>query len=56
LDGAVSQAIAAAEKTRELDAKAGRSAYVESESLKKKSVPDPGAWGVKLILESIIGR
>jgi dihydroxyacetone kinase len=53
LDGAVQAAITATEKTRELDAKAGRSAYVESENLKKEKVPDPGAWGVKVILKGL---
>jgi len=50
---AVSAAAAAAERTRDVEAKAGRSAYVESESLKKEKVADPGAWGVKLILEAL---
>jgi len=52
---AVDAATAAAEQTKDVDAKAGRSAYVESESLKGK-VPDPGAWGVKLILEALIQK
>jgi dihydroxyacetone kinase len=50
---AVQQAGEAAEKTRELQAKAGRAAYVEEERLKEDSVPDPGAWGVKVILEAL---
>lgn len=50
---ATSAAATAAEQTRNVEAKAGRSAYVESESLKGK-VPDPGAWGVKLILETLV--
>ena len=50
---ATSAAATAAEQTRNVEAKAGRSAYVESESLKGK-VPDPGAWGVKLILEALV--
>lgn len=50
---AVKAAAAAAENTRNLDAKAGRSAYVESDLLKKEKVADPGAWGVKVILENI---
>ena len=54
LNEAVRAAAAAAEETRNIEAKAGRSAYVESESLKKEKVPDPGAWGVKLILEALI--
>ncbi|KAF8159508.1 dihydroxyacetone kinase [Crassisporium funariophilum] len=43
----------AAEATKDLDAKAGRSAYVEGDRLKKEQVPDPGAWGVKTILEHL---
>ncbi|KAI8974531.1 dihydroxyacetone kinase [Trametes punicea] len=45
----------AAVKTRDLEAKAGRSAYVEGDRLKQERVPDPGAWGVKVILESLVG-
>ena len=52
---AVGAAAAAAEQTKDVEAKAGRSAYVESESLKGKVV-DPGAWGVKLILEALIQK
>jgi len=52
---AVRAAAAAAENTRNLDATAGRSAYVERERLKNERIPDPGAWGVKLILESLAG-
>ena len=51
LAGAVGAAATAAEQTKDVEAKAGRSAYLESESLK---VADPGAWGVKLILEALI--
>ncbi|EJD07701.1 dihydroxyacetone kinase [Fomitiporia mediterranea MF3/22] len=50
---AVKEAADAAEATKDLEAKAGRSAYVGSEFLKKEKVADPGAWGVKTILESI---
>ena len=53
LDEAVGVAVIVAEQTKDLEAKAGRSAYVESESLTGK-VPDPGAWGVKLILEALV--
>ncbi|KAH8108337.1 dihydroxyacetone kinase [Phellopilus nigrolimitatus] len=52
--GAVKAAADAAEATKSLDAKAGRSAYVESELLKKENVPDPGAWGIKVILENLL--
>lgn len=51
--GAVKAAAEAAEATKELEAKAGRSAYVESDLLKKEKVADPGAWGVKTILENL---
>ena len=44
----------AALKTRDLEAKAGRSAYVEGNRLKEERVPDPGAWGVKVLLESLL--
>ncbi|KAN0088501.1 Dak1 domain containing protein [Tylopilus felleus] len=52
-EGAVKTAQDAAESTRDIEAKAGRSAYVEGEWLKEKKVPDPGAWGVKVIVEAI---
>lgn len=55
LKGAVEQAAAAALKTRDLEAKAGRSAYVEGDILRNERVPDPGAWGVKAILEGFVG-
>lgn len=51
---AVEAASKAAEATKKLEAKAGRSAYVESGFLQKEQVPDPGAWGVKLILENLL--
>ena len=50
---AVKAAAEAAEATKNLEAKAGRSAYVETDLLKKEKVADPGAWGVKVILESL---
>ncbi|KAI0741558.1 dihydroxyacetone kinase [Daedaleopsis nitida] len=53
--GATKAAGDAALKTRDLEAKAGRSAYVEGDRLKEERVPDPGAWGVKVILESFLG-
>lgn len=43
----------AAERTRDIEAKAGRSAYVEGDWLKEQKVPDPGAWGVKVIIEAL---
>ena len=51
---AVGAAATATELTKDVEAKAGRSAYLESESLKKEKLADPGAWGVKLILEALI--
>lgn len=51
---AVKAAGDAAQKTSELEAKAGRSAYVEGDRLKQEKVPDPGAWGVKAILEGLL--
>ena len=55
LTAAVQAAAAAAERTRDVEAKVGRSAYVEGERLREQRVPDPGAWGVKTILESLVG-
>jgi len=43
----------AAEDTQNLPAKAGRAAYVEQTNL--VNVCDPGAWGVKTILEAACG-
>ncbi|PPQ64770.1 hypothetical protein CVT24_007856 [Panaeolus cyanescens] len=50
---AVRAAAKAAEATKDLAAKAGRSAYVEGDRLKQEQVPDPGAWAVKVILEHL---
>ncbi|KAK0481357.1 dihydroxyacetone kinase [Armillaria novae-zelandiae] len=44
---AVKDASDAAEYTKNVKAKAGRSAYVDSSLLTKEQVPDPGAWGVR---------
>ena len=52
---AAAKAGEAALKTRDLEAKAGRSAYVEGDRLREERVPDPGAWGVKVILEGLLG-
>ena len=49
----VKAAAEAAEATTDVDAKAGRSAYVENARLKMERIPDPGAWGVKIILENL---
>ncbi|KAF9460518.1 Dak1 domain-containing protein [Collybia nuda] len=51
---AVHGAVAAAEGTKNIEAKAGRSAYVEGDRLKEQQVADPGAWGVKVILERLL--
>ncbi|TBU44014.1 dihydroxyacetone kinase 1 [Dichomitus squalens] len=51
---AVKAAADAALKTRDLEAKAGRSAYVEGDRLKQERIPDPGAWGVKVVLENLL--
>ncbi|KAF8891150.1 Dak1 domain-containing protein [Mucidula mucida] len=40
--------------TKDVEAKAGRSAYVDSSLLTKERVADPGAWGVKVILQALI--
>ncbi len=50
---AVKAAGEAALATKDIEAKAGRSAYVEGGRLKEQQIPDPGAWGVKVILESL---
>ncbi|KAM6497094.1 dihydroxyacetone kinase [Amanita muscaria] len=52
---AVKAAQHAAEATKDIEAKAGRSAYVEGSRLREMQVPDPGAWGVKVILENLVG-
>ena len=54
LNAAVKAAGNAAEATMDLDAKAGRSAYIEGSRLKDLQIPDPGAWGVKVILENLV--
>ncbi|OCF45289.1 dihydroxyacetone kinase [Kwoniella heveanensis CBS 569] len=55
LSGAAEDAQAAADKTKELVAKAGRGAYVNQEDLKKREVPDPGAWGIWRIVDGLRG-
>lgn len=51
LSEAVATASAAAEDTKNLEARAGRAAYVGKD--KVKGVPDPGAIGVKVILQAL---
>jgi dihydroxyacetone kinase len=53
LGAAVKAAGEAAEGTKDIDAKAGRSAYVDSAKLKAEHVADPGAWGVKVVVEAL---
>jgi len=43
----------AAEATRDLDAKAGRAAYVDQDKIRDAAVPDAGAWGVWKLLEGV---
>jgi triose/dihydroxyacetone kinase / FAD-AMP lyase (cyclizing) len=52
---AVRMAAEAAEATRDVEARVGRSAYVDGGLLKRERVPDPGAWGVKVLLEALVG-
>jgi triose/dihydroxyacetone kinase / FAD-AMP lyase (cyclizing) len=51
LSRAVELAKAATDRTAEIEAKAGRSAYVENKKL--RGIPDPGAVGVNLIIQAI---
>jgi dihydroxyacetone kinase len=55
LGKAVGKAAEAAEATKDVEARVGRSAYLEGGLLKRERVPDPGAWGVKVILEALVG-
>ena len=50
---AVKAAADAAEGTKDVDPKVGRSAYLDKDRLKREKIPDPGAWGVKVILENL---
>ena len=54
LMAAVSEATEAMEQTKNLQAKAGRAAYIEQKELAKAQVPDPGACGVVKILEGLL--
>ncbi|KAH9967122.1 dihydroxyacetone kinase 1 [Russula dissimulans] len=53
LRSAVEKAAEAAEATRDVEARVGRSAYLEAGLLKRERVPDPGAWGVKVLLDAL---
>lgn len=44
----------AADRTRDLEAKAGRSAYVEGGRLRAERIPDPGAWGVRVVVDALV--
>jgi len=52
-DEAVAVAQHIADATKDMEAKAGRSTYLDAERLRNERVPDPGAWGVGLILGSL---
>ena len=56
LAAAAREAARAAEATRHMRATVGRSAYVDRQRLEEEAVPDPGAWGVKVILEGLLGE
>lgn len=57
--GNVSKAVEAADtgmkKTAELQAKAGRAAYVQQDSLVDQNIPDPGAYGLVELLKGWSG-
>ena len=53
LKEASDEAKRAAEKTATLPALAGRASYVDQARLKEANVPDPGAWGVKTIVQAL---
>ncbi|KAF9516686.1 hypothetical protein BS47DRAFT_1327214 [Hydnum rufescens UP504] len=55
LSHALSEAHEAAQATRHLEAKVGRGSYVDQKALKEQNVPDPGAWGVWVILNALFG-
>jgi hypothetical protein len=46
---------ATGEKAKELVAKAGREAYLNQEDLKKREVPDSGAWGIWRLVDGLRG-
>jgi dihydroxyacetone kinase len=51
---ALQSAKEAVEQTKKMIATAGRAAYIDQEALADKAVPDPGAWGVLCILNSLV--
>ncbi|KAG9100895.1 Dihydroxyacetone kinase 2 [Ceratobasidium sp. 370] len=54
LDQAFEAAHLAAENTKNLPARAGRAAYVEAETV--KGICDPGAWGVRCLLQGLLNK
>lgn len=50
---AAQAARSAAEETKTMVAKAGRAAYVDQEQLGEANVPDPGAWGVAILVTAL---
>ncbi|KAG8741472.1 Dihydroxyacetone kinase 2 [Ceratobasidium sp. 414] len=54
LDQAFAAAHLAAENTKNLPARAGRAAYVEAETV--KGICDPGAWGVRCLLQGLFNK
>jgi len=46
----------AAENTQDLVARAGRSAYIRGDLLAEEHVSDPGAWGVKVIVDHLTSQ
>lgn len=53
LQAGVRAAKAAADATKEMTAKAGRAVYVDQKQLAESGTPDPGAWGVAVIVEAV---
>lgn len=53
LGAAIDAATKATENTKNIQAKAGRAAYVGQAQLQNAQVPDPGAYGVVKLLEGI---
>lgn len=56
LPTAVEAAKKAAENTKKIPAKAGRSVYVDQEQLSRADVPDPGAWGVAILVSALANK
>lgn len=52
-NAAAEQGMIAADATRKLKATAGRAAYVGEDELEHADVPDPGAWGVWMLLKGM---